>query len=934
MYVCWHGIAGKKYRPLWSADLVNYFPCRNGEGAAVEFFPSQDGELGLVFRAEAVEDAAGNLNAWFVEGGVEPPPPEPSRTGSRSAAPVSRKVVAAGGDGGGEPWARAFVSGGRYGPFSVIKWDMLADGVFLRNFEAVSDIDLWALVRGAGPVLELETGEGAAVVEFAGDWQAFDFSTISRYPMLLDGVSVAGRPYFRAFLPAISGGAEGRASRYFISASPQGGYASNCARAVMDALHSHYDGMEGSYAASLRLFESEMASKRTAASGRKDALKLFDARVSDMESSAVSVRNTEGAFFFKVAVSDVETGNGLSAWESCEIARGAPYLALMDFDGDGLPDWWEVKYALDPRNPNDAHNTNAYGIPYVDLYSNNLDPEAFDTDGDGIPDWWELQSGLAPRDPGDAGKDPDNDGLANLQEYDTNWLLDPHNPDTDGDGISDGDEAKGGRNPSNPDDAGAPPEPDKMVRLTLSMECICHVNVPKYCNYKLSLNGLEMNSNNSTPCPAGSCKNGYSAGKLSAWVRKGGTYDAVLSFHGKPSSCAGFRAYIGALDGAVWHLEREDVQEELRAPAKGVCTKFKVTVFDFEFVTPAGDPVNDPKDSGEGRNEFTFSAADPGVLEIEAKVKVTPGDKAALAKNKVNIEFSGIGGAETSCELSEMEIDGDRLKRRVKYTGLPKKNSDFGKKYATLTHDGGSEILKQEYEVFFPKFAKNHPLPDFDDVYREVSDGGAPYTGKSSNWFYYWREGRVVDYWPGVAKYWPSAGTEPNGATNIRRNILLGDNVARKTYLMPTIVYTTKHQRTTRDPNWKSEWDDPNNYPSYNGIGKVSYGIYAAAQIIAHETYHNKTLATANAGTDIDTDNIDDTIEFNGTGVALGIKTHPRNPDSYDLSTVLKWPKYTSYGDDELRCRKHEEKHDTKAYKDLDWSNPGENSREKPNEGI
>jgi hypothetical protein len=40
-----------------------------------------------------------------------------------------------------------------------------------------------------------------------------------------------------------------------------------------------------------------------------------------------------------------------------------------------------------------------------------------DSDGDGMPDWWEKKYGLDPNDPSDAAKDKDGDGYTNLEEY-------------------------------------------------------------------------------------------------------------------------------------------------------------------------------------------------------------------------------------------------------------------------------------------------------------------------------------------------------------------------------------------------------------------------------------------------------------------------------------------------------------------------------------
>lgn len=75
-----------------------------------------------------------------------------------------------------------------------------------------------------------------------------------------------------------------------------------------------------------------------------------------------------------------------------------------------------------------------------------------DSDGDGMPDVYEVANGLNPFDPTDAAQDPDNDGLTNLQEYQLG--TNPRVADTDGDGVNDGQEVSQGTNPLNPDTDG------------------------------------------------------------------------------------------------------------------------------------------------------------------------------------------------------------------------------------------------------------------------------------------------------------------------------------------------------------------------------------------------------------------------------------------------------------------------------------------------
>ena len=68
-----------------------------------------------------------------------------------------------------------------------------------------------------------------------------------------------------------------------------------------------------------------------------------------------------------------------------------------------------------------------------------------DSDGDEMPDVFETANGLDPLNPLDASGDLDEDGLTNIQEF--NLGTRANNPDTDNDGVNDGDEVAAGTDP-------------------------------------------------------------------------------------------------------------------------------------------------------------------------------------------------------------------------------------------------------------------------------------------------------------------------------------------------------------------------------------------------------------------------------------------------------------------------------------------------------
>jgi Tol biopolymer transport system component len=174
-----------------------------------------------------------------------------------------------------------------------------------------------------------------------------------------------------------------------------------------------------------------------------------------------------------------------------------------DMDGDGMPDGWEwfmgfIAYSKDnlskDADGDGLTNIQEYNYSKPELWNesthgawwNGTNPRAFDTDGDGLPDGWEASNDLDPRDNGtklikydpylqewiwygtgnkENGRegDPDNDGALNYREYP--WGIDPHNWDSEGDGLPDGWElVYSGSIPFYPD-GGEDPDMDKLTNF-------------------------------------------------------------------------------------------------------------------------------------------------------------------------------------------------------------------------------------------------------------------------------------------------------------------------------------------------------------------------------------------------------------------------------------------------------------------------------------
>lgn len=112
---------------------------------------------------------------------------------------------------------------------------------------------------------------------------------------------------------------------------------------------------------------------------------------------------------------------------------------LVDTDGDGIPDFYELRYGgsatgLVPTADSDGDSLNNLGEYLANTGLNTWDsdgdglsdgnevalgtnPLDADTDHDQMPDKWEVDNGLQPKNPLDALDDPDGDGVPNVFEF-------------------------------------------------------------------------------------------------------------------------------------------------------------------------------------------------------------------------------------------------------------------------------------------------------------------------------------------------------------------------------------------------------------------------------------------------------------------------------------------------------------------------------------
>ena len=212
-------------------------------------------------------------------------------------------------------------------------------------------------------------------------------------------------------------------------------------------------------------------------------------------------------------------------------------------------------------------------------------------------------------------------------------------------------------------------------------------------------------------------------------------------------------------------------------------------VVDIKLITPSGDPVNAPVQSGDGQNEFVYSAANPGVLTVNLKASVMPSSALSKVQDDVSFTVDNILGATMQWSAQnpngKATVNNGFLCATVTFTDLPGVNASFGLKTARVFYDSVKKDEKN-YEVFFPRDANNNP---------GVMD--------VPNWFYYWKQ------------------TSANGANTV----MIYTNSGGSEYLFPGIIYIG----ATAVSEGRATWGSPK-------------GIDRFAWTTRHEAKHHTQL--------------------------------------------------------------------------------------------
>ncbi len=135
-------------------------------------------------------------------------------------------------------------------------------------------------------------------------------------------------------------------------------------------------------------------------------------------------------------------------------------VPVEDADADGMLDSWERAHQLDPESDDSLLDPDGDGLNNLGEFELGCDPHHPDSDRDGLSDGVESDTRVFV-DGNDTGSSPlssdtDRDGLSDTEEVNGSTVTNPNLADSDSDGYLDSGELKSGSDPHNPEDHTAP----------------------------------------------------------------------------------------------------------------------------------------------------------------------------------------------------------------------------------------------------------------------------------------------------------------------------------------------------------------------------------------------------------------------------------------------------------------------------------------------
>ncbi|MBI5360840.1 MAG: IPT/TIG domain-containing protein [Planctomycetes bacterium] len=241
------------------------------------------------------------------------------------------------------------------------------------------------------------------------------------------------------------------------------------------------------------------------------------------------------------------------------------------------------------------------------------------------------------------------------------------------------------------------------------------------------------------------------------------------------------KVYIEGVNVSGWHSDVEIAliyKNEEHFIEWG--DRIRFTVVTIEIANPVDSDgngnIDDPATGANNLtgNEFTYTSANPGILDIPCKVRIIPDflEAGEIFKDKIRVRIDAINDSHVNPGGGNVLFQWDNFwvgeptagnavydavtnlwNARATFTNLPPLNNDFGRKEITVHLLEGERLLREkkaEIEVFWPllinpalvrdeaNFAKNHPGPNLNSIPAE--NNGAGPGPRAPNWFYYWRQ--------------------------------------------------------------------------------------------------------------------------------------------------------------------------------------------------